>query len=112
MARRQEVARPACHLEFGGDATPAHAAALQAEAEANLVAAGRALLHPALGAAVTAVAAYESHQRKQRGIKEKYTVADAVQQLVRFGSPVDVVDSWRADYERGLKAFRKNLRGS
>ena len=52
MARRQEVARPACHLEFGGDATPAHAAALQAEAEANLVAAGRALLHPALGAAV------------------------------------------------------------
>jgi sugar (pentulose or hexulose) kinase len=65
---------------------------------------------PALGAAVTAVAAYEAHLRKEQGIQEKYTVADAVQQLVRFGAPVEPVDAWRGDYERGLKNFRKHIR--
>jgi sugar (pentulose or hexulose) kinase len=65
---------------------------------------------PALGAAVTAVAAYEAHLRQAQGIKEKYTVADAVQQLVRFGKPVEPVAAWRGDYERGLKTFRTSLR--
>src|SRR5262249_49731807 len=39
---------------------------------------------PALGAAVTALAAYESHQRKQRHIGAQYSVADAVARLVKF----------------------------
>ena len=64
---------------------------------------------PALGAAVTAVAAYESHLRKGQGIKDKYTVADAVEQLVRFGKTVEPVGDWVSDYERGLNAFRKNI---
>jgi len=64
---------------------------------------------PALGAAVTAVAAYESHLRKEKGVKEKYTVADAVAQLVRFGKPVQPVREWVGEYERGLNHFRNTI---
>ncbi len=62
---------------------------------------------PALGAAVTAVAAYESHLRKAKGIADKYTAADAVAQLVRFGEPVSPVADWTAEYRRGLQQFRR-----
>lgn len=65
---------------------------------------------PALGAAVTAVAAHESHLRKAKGIKDPYTVADAVGQLVRFGHDVRPVDDWRAAYQRGLREFRGRLK--
>ena len=65
---------------------------------------------PALGAAVTAVAAYESQVRKQKGVKEKYTVADAVEQMVRFGKPVQPVRDWAGAYERGLTMFRSLLK--
>ena len=65
---------------------------------------------PALGAAVTAVAAYEAHLRKAKSIKAKYTVADAVAQLVRFGTPVRPVTDWVGDYKRGLNWFRKAIR--
>jgi sugar (pentulose or hexulose) kinase len=64
---------------------------------------------PALGAAVTALAAYESHLRGKKRIKEPYTVADAVGQLVRFGKPVTPVDAWRGNYQRGLNDFRQRL---
>src|SRR5437764_5463592 len=39
---------------------------------------------PALGAAVTALAALESHRRKQQGRPGTFTVADAVAVLVKF----------------------------
>src|SRR5262249_5072860 len=39
---------------------------------------------PALGAAVTALAALEAHRRRQHGIETPFTVADAVAQLVKF----------------------------
>src|SRR5262249_22481447 len=43
---------------------------------------------PALGAAVTALAALEANLRKQRGIEAPFTVADAVPVLVKFRDPV------------------------
>jgi sugar (pentulose or hexulose) kinase len=64
---------------------------------------------PALGAAVTALAACESHLRGRKRIKEPYCVADAVAQLVRFGKPVAPVDAWRGNYQRGLNEFRQRL---
>ncbi len=67
---------------------------------------------PAQGAAVTAVAAYESHLRKAKGIKAKYTVADAVEQMVRFAKPVQPVAEWVNDYQRGLKSFRRMVKVS
>jgi sugar (pentulose or hexulose) kinase len=60
---------------------------------------------PALGAAVTALAAYESHQRRQRKIATPYTVADAVARLVKFRAPVSPNPAWRAAYREGLQAF-------
>ena len=44
---------------------------------------------PALGAAVTALAAMETHLRRRNNLTEPYTVADAVGQLVRFRSAVE-----------------------
>src|SRR5581483_9128074 len=43
---------------------------------------------PALGAAVTALAALESHLRGQRGIEATFSVADAVPVLVKFRDAV------------------------
>jgi len=60
---------------------------------------------PALGAAVTALAAYESYQRKKRNIDAPYTVADAVTQLVKFRAPVAPNPAWRQAYREGLQAF-------
>ncbi len=60
---------------------------------------------PALGAAVTALAALESHRRRQRGIEEPFTVADAVPVLVRFADPVDPNPAWAAAYRSGLASF-------
>lgn len=64
---------------------------------------------PALGAAVTALAAYESYQRKKRNIAAPYTVADAVAQLVKFRSPVAPNPAWQQAYREGLRAFEQNL---
>jgi sugar (pentulose or hexulose) kinase len=64
---------------------------------------------PALGAAVTATAAYESYLRGKKRIKEPFAVADAVQKLVRFAKPVVPNDAWRGDYDRGLREFRTRL---
>ncbi len=60
---------------------------------------------PALGAAVTALAAYESHLRRQREIDTPYTVADAVARLVKFRTPVAPNPAWHAAYRDGLQAF-------
>jgi sugar (pentulose or hexulose) kinase len=53
---------------------------------------------PALGAAVTALAAMETHLRRRNKVDAPYTVADAVAQLVRFRSPVEPNPAWVDQY--------------
>jgi len=65
---------------------------------------------PALGAAVTALAAYESYLRKQRGIKGRYTVSDAVAQMVRLKAPVNPNPAWAEAYEAGWRTFNQRLK--
>lgn len=64
---------------------------------------------PALGAAVTALAAYESHQRKAKSIDAPYTVADAVAKLVKFRAPVAPNPAWWQAYREGLRVFGQRL---
>jgi xylulokinase len=64
---------------------------------------------PALGAAVTALAAYESYQRKARKIEAPYTVADAVARLVKFRAPVAPNPAWKQAYREGLRAFERRM---
>jgi len=64
---------------------------------------------PALGAAVTALAALETHRRRERGDKEEFGVGDAVAKLVRFRGSVAPRGEWRAAYEAGLAAFESRL---
>ncbi len=66
---------------------------------------------PALGAAVTALAALETHLRRQRGLEATFSVADAVAILVKFRSPVAPVASWREAYRAGLRSFAERLKG-
>jgi sugar (pentulose or hexulose) kinase len=66
---------------------------------------------PALGAAVTALAALESHSRRLQGIGAPFTVSDAVATLVRFREPVQPNAAWRAAYAGGLAAFESGLKG-
>jgi sugar (pentulose or hexulose) kinase len=65
---------------------------------------------PALGAAVTALAALETHLRRQRGDREPFTVADAVARMVRFRDPVTPNPAWREAYREGLRQFEERLR--
>jgi sugar (pentulose or hexulose) kinase len=65
---------------------------------------------PALGAAVVALAGLEAHLRKQKGIAEPYTAADAVAALVKFRDRVEPVATWAKEYERGLEEFEKRLK--
>jgi sugar (pentulose or hexulose) kinase len=65
---------------------------------------------PALGAAVTALAAYETQLRQQQGIAQPFLVSDAVPVLVKFREqPVDPNPEWRDVYRQGLEAFEKGL---
>ena len=66
---------------------------------------------PALGAAVVALAGLESHLRKQQGIAEPYTAADAVAALVKFRDRVLPRPEWVAEYARGQAAFERRLTG-
>jgi xylulokinase len=66
---------------------------------------------PALGAAVTALAALETHLRRLKKIDEPYTVADAVTQLVKFRDSVPPHPEWVGTYRRELELFRARLRG-
>jgi sugar (pentulose or hexulose) kinase len=66
---------------------------------------------PALGAAVTALAALETHLRRQHGIDAPFTVADAVVTLVRFKTPVAPNLTWEGAYRQGGRAFEERLRG-
>jgi sugar (pentulose or hexulose) kinase len=65
---------------------------------------------PALGAAVTALAALEGYLRKKKKIKEPYTVADAVAALVKFRKPVRPNAAWQEAYRQGLQQFEERLR--
>ncbi len=65
---------------------------------------------PALGAAVTALAALESHLRRRQGITTPFGVADAVPILVRFREPVVPNPAWCDPYRQGLLDFENRLR--
>jgi len=67
---------------------------------------------PALGAAVTALAAHETNLRRQARVKEPFTVGDAVATMVRFRGSVDPVDDWRDAYAKGLRDFEQRLKES
>src|SRR5207302_2911586 len=60
---------------------------------------------PALGAAVTALAALESNLRRQRGETAPFTVADAVAVLVKFRGSARPNAAWRDTYQTGFREF-------
>ncbi len=64
---------------------------------------------PALGAAVTALAALENNLRKQSGEDAPFTVADAVAVMVKFRAAVAPNPAWRDVYRDGLRAFEARL---
>ncbi|MCH5374368.1 MAG: xylulose kinase, partial [Planctomycetes bacterium] len=65
---------------------------------------------PALGAAVTALAAHESRLRREQGIDTPFTVADAVCTMVKYREPVDPNPRWEKYYEQGLNEFADAVR--
>ncbi len=65
---------------------------------------------PALGAAVTALAALENHERRGKNIEAPFTVADGVAILVKFRGQVAPNPEWREAYRRGLQAFEERLK--
>ncbi|HEV8068833.1 MAG TPA: FGGY-family carbohydrate kinase [Planctomycetaceae bacterium] len=64
---------------------------------------------PALGAAVTALAAMETQLRRRNQVDVPYAVADAVAQLVRFRAPVQPNAAWIEPYRRLRIEFDKRL---
>jgi xylulokinase len=66
---------------------------------------------PALGAAVAALANLEMYRRKQQGISDPYTMADAVAQLVKFRSVVQPNPQWSQTYQQGFAEFEARLKG-
>jgi xylulokinase len=64
---------------------------------------------PALGAAVTALAALETSLRRQRGEQTPFTVGDAVAVLVKFKDPAMPNAAWHGAYRQGLAAFAQWL---
>lgn len=64
---------------------------------------------PALGAAVTALAALETHLRRQRKLEDPFTVADAVPVLVKYRTPAAPNTLWADVYRQGLRTFEERL---
>jgi xylulokinase len=64
---------------------------------------------PALGAAVTALAALETYCRRKEGIEQPFSIADAVRVLVKFRDRVEPVPAWRDVYREGLRSFGERL---
>ncbi|HYV37837.1 MAG TPA: FGGY-family carbohydrate kinase [Gemmataceae bacterium] len=60
---------------------------------------------PALGAAVTALAAMETHLRRHGAEQRPFTVADAVAAMVKFKEPALPNPSWREAYVKELRDF-------
>ncbi len=67
---------------------------------------------PALGAAVTALAAVEQSRRRTAGINEPYRVADAVAAMVKFRDPVEPNAEWQSAYASGLRQFETRIRSA
>jgi sugar (pentulose or hexulose) kinase len=65
---------------------------------------------PALGAAVTALAGMETHWRREKGIKEPYSVADAVGTMVKFRTAAEPMAAWKDAYRSGLAKFEERLK--
>ncbi len=65
---------------------------------------------PALGAAVTALAALESHRRRRGGITEPFTVADAVVKMVKFRTSASPNAAWRDVYRMALIQFEQRIK--
>jgi sugar (pentulose or hexulose) kinase len=64
----------------------------------------------ALGAAVQALAGYETNLRCQKGVTEPFPCADAVATMVKFKEPVEPTPAWVEPYRAGLSRFRTELR--
>jgi sugar (pentulose or hexulose) kinase len=64
---------------------------------------------PALGAAVTALAALETRLRRQSCQRLPFTVAEAVAAMVKFRTPVGPNPAWREAYRHGYQAFQQRL---
>lgn len=64
---------------------------------------------PALGAAVTALAAIESQLRRKNKVDVPYTVANAVAQLVRFRTLVEPNPAWFEQHRRDRLEFNVRL---
>lgn len=64
----------------------------------------------ALGAAVVALAGAETHLRRQQGLAEPFSVAEAVSALVQFREPVEPVKDWQQFYAKGIEEFRARTR--
>lgn len=62
---------------------------------------------PALGAAVTALAAMETNLRCKDGIDTPFTMADAAAVLVKTKAPVGPNAEWSGYYRQGLQAFKE-----
>ena len=65
---------------------------------------------PALGAAAVALAGLETHLRRETGITDPFTAADAVAVLVKFREPVPPRPEWVGAYRDGLARFEEMLR--
>jgi xylulokinase len=65
---------------------------------------------PALGAAITALAALENGLRSARKVDFPFTMSDAVRILVKFRATVQPRPDWRQPYQRGLRFFEELLR--
>lgn len=63
----------------------------------------------ALGAAVTALAAYENYNRRLDHVDAHFTVADAVGILVKFRDQARPNPAWREAYARGYEEFLTGL---
>ncbi|HUE15999.1 MAG TPA: FGGY-family carbohydrate kinase [Planctomycetaceae bacterium] len=64
---------------------------------------------PALGAAVTALAAIETNLRRRNNVDIPYSVADAVAQLVRFRTPIEPNRAWVDLYRQQRLDFDSRL---
>ncbi|MSR31986.1 MAG: xylulose kinase [Gemmataceae bacterium] len=64
---------------------------------------------PALGAAVEAFANLENHLRKQKGIAQFFSMADAMAQMIRFKDEVKPNPAWSGVYATGLQEFSTRL---
>jgi xylulokinase len=67
---------------------------------------------PALGAAVTALAAIETRQRIAAGIDEPMPVAAAVEAMVRYRKPMEPRGELTEAYARRLPEFRKRVQAA